>query len=162
MNSLGVRLADGMDVDYLILPAPKYDTNQEKYYTALSMEYTMYMMPIGARDFDLSALVMEAMASEGYRRTTPELYDIKVKNRYAGDDPENAELFELLRNTTYFEHSKFLFKVLEDNRMNPISTLRNCITSNSNTWSSKLDGIKSSLTTYLQEDLGPTLRNTEN
>ena len=154
INSLGTRLSEGMDYDYLILPAPKYDTNQKNYYTVLSFEYNMYMIPNEGQDIDVSALVMEALASEGYRKTTPELFEIKVKNRFAGSDPDNAEMFELLRNTTYFEHSRFLYRVLEDNRMNPISILRNCVANNSDTWASKLDALKLNLATYLRDDLG--------
>ena len=161
INNLGRKLNEGLEFDYYILPVPKWDTDQEQYYTNLGFEYTMYGIPNSGRDTDISALVIEALASEGYRTTTPAMYETKVKNRYSGDQSENVETFELLRNTTYFEPTRFLYKVLESRKVNPISALRTCVCDNSATWSSKVGALRLGLATYLKDDLTPAFRSQE-
>lgn len=158
VNSLGKALSNGLDYDYYILPFPKYNEDQTNYSTNLGFEYSMFMIPNNGRDTDMPALIMEALASEGHRTTTPAMYDTKVKYRYSGSEAVNAEVFDVLRNTTYFDASRFLYDVLSSNSMNPVYTLRYCISDDSATWTSKISAMRVKMGKYLDETLTATFK----
>ena len=105
ISKLGDDLAGGLNYDYYILPTPKYDSLQEQYYSNIGFTYTMYSIPKNGKDTDMPALLIEALASEGYRTSTDVLYEKKIKYRYSGTEAANVEMFELIRSYPYFEVS---------------------------------------------------------
>ena len=153
VSSLGRQIAAGIEFPYAILPTPKYDLDQENYYTNLGFPYSMYSIPLACKDANVSALIMEAMASEGYRETTQVFYETKVKYRYSSDDAQNVEMFELISDYPYFDFSRFAYKTLEGGNMNPISTFRSCVQSNLGTWTSRTKSMKSKLEKFCSETL---------
>ncbi len=97
INSLG-----DSDVKYGILPNPKYNESQDGYHTLMANTYTMYAITKNIVDTDKSSAIIEALAQEGYKTVTPEVFEVALKSRYA-DDIEDAVMFDLLRDTTVFE-----------------------------------------------------------
>lgn len=90
------------DIKYGILPSPKYDTNQESYYTLMANTYTMYGICVTVNDTDIDSAVIEAMASEGYREVTPAVFETALKLRYSNTD-NDSRMFDILRKTTVME-----------------------------------------------------------
>ena len=155
ISKLGTDIAEGISYDYYILPTPKYDTNQDHYYSNVGFTYTMYSIPKNGKDTDMPALLMEALASEGYRTSTDVLYEKKIKYQYSNEE-FNMEMFELIRSYPYFEISRFSYQLFEQRKMNPISIFRTCVTSYGKegaNWSTKISSIRKVLSYYLENDL---------
>ncbi len=84
--------------EYAIIPYPKLDMAQPDYYTQVHDATTVFSIPITASDEEIPMLtaVLEAMASENYRRVTPAYYDVALKSRYS-KDPQSAQLIDNIR-----------------------------------------------------------------
>lgn len=78
-----------------MIPFPKYDENQDDYYTA-AQRFAHIYIPATAEDSGRSGAVLEAWASECYRSVMPTYFETNLKTRYATDS-DMAEMFDLLR-----------------------------------------------------------------
>ncbi len=145
----------GSDIDYSILPAPKYDESQENYRTAVAFTHTMYCIPIDAKNTAKSGAVLECMASEAYRNVTPALFETAFKYQYS-KNPLDAEIFEIIRNNVVFDISRPFFDSLGGDSSSPIRIWRNQIESGTNqlfsksktfskTWAASLKDISENL-----------------
>ncbi len=65
-----------LGLDFGILPVPKWDVEQENYYSISGFAYAMWSMARTAKgeDAEASAAVLECLASESYRTVAPALY----------------------------------------------------------------------------------------
>ena len=84
-----------MQDEYGILPIPKYDENQENYYTYAHDQYTVFMVPKTVADPELSGAVLEAMAYESYKSVQPTYYNLVLKGRYA-NDPQSRKMLDTI------------------------------------------------------------------
>ncbi|MCQ2427244.1 MAG: hypothetical protein MJ137_02420 [Clostridia bacterium] len=96
--------------DMGVLPAPKYDENQEKYLTAVGNPFSLYSVPVNASEPERAATVIEAWASESYRTVTPAVFEITMKTKYA-EGGEDAEVYDVVRRGTVFDLSRIFWKV---------------------------------------------------
>jgi hypothetical protein len=68
---------------------PKYDENQEKYYTFLHDQFTSIgITSVLAKDTErvqMLGAVLEAMALESYKTVVPTYYEVALKGRYLED-----------------------------------------------------------------------------
>ena len=94
-----------VEFTYGIVPYPKYEAAQENYVTITSFPYTLYGIPIDARDPDMSAAVMEAMASESFRTVSPALFENAFKVKYA-QDQQSSLMYDLIRSTVSFDFGR--------------------------------------------------------
>ncbi|NLK39395.1 MAG: hypothetical protein GX303_03985 [Clostridiales bacterium] len=136
-----------LDYNYGILPYPKYDVNQDEYYTCVGFAYTTFCIPNDAADPEMSAAIMECLASESYRKTTVALFDTNFKYRYA-KDALDKEMFEIIKNYTYFDAGR----IFSDSFLwasSPTGLFRNSIANNNPNWSSTADAAVS----YIQSVL---------
>jgi hypothetical protein len=125
-NVSGQHLAQqfrGSEVNYSILPAPKYDESQENYRTPVAFTHTMYCIPIDARNTAMSGAVLECMASEGYRNVTPALFETSFKYQYSKNSYD-AEIFEIIRENVVFDISRPFFDSLGGEGSSPIRVWR--------------------------------------
>ncbi len=91
-----------VDFDFAILPYPMFNKDQGEYYSITSYWVTMYSIPTNANDPKMSAAVLEALGSAGYRTITPVIYSESFQYRFL-DTPENAAMFDLLHDTLVFD-----------------------------------------------------------
>ncbi len=84
------------DLSYAPVPLPKLDENQDRYYTIQDNSWDMWCVPVSARNPQMSATVLEGLASADYRTTAPYYFDKYIKLRYA-EDEINTQMFELIR-----------------------------------------------------------------
>ena len=89
-------------IEYGILPVPKYDQAQENYYTVSSFPYTLYGIPVDAKDPSMSAAMLECLASESYRTVSPALFEVALKVKYAGDT-DVSEMYDIIRGSNVFD-----------------------------------------------------------
>ena len=111
------------DMSYSILPAPKYDEAQEDYLTTMSFTHSMYCIPLDARDADMTGAVLECMASEGYRKVTPALFETAFKYQYSNSQYD-ADIFEIIREGIVFDIGRPFFDELGGDGSSPIRVWR--------------------------------------
>ena len=83
-----------MDSAYALLPLPKWNEEQDKYYTFVHDNYSIVGIPVSVKNPSMASAVMEAMAAESYRHVTPAYYDIVLNGKYIRD-PNSAEMLDL-------------------------------------------------------------------
>ncbi len=143
-------IQDGMrDVtfNFAIAPYPKFNAEQQEYYTVNGWYLTSYAVPINVGSKECSSAIMEALASESYRTVTPAVYEESFKYRYL-DTPENAAVFDLLHDTLVFDTGRFFVDHIDKIGY----AFRKAAEENSN-WSSSLNipGWGRTLRTLLQK-----------
>jgi hypothetical protein len=137
-NVTGQHLAQqfrNSEINYSILPAPKFDETQENYRTPVAFTHTMYCIPIDAKNTEKSGAVLECMASEAYRTVTPALFETAFKYQYS-KNPYDAELFEVIRDNVVFDIGRPFFDSLGGDQSSPIRVWRMQIENGNNTLSS--------------------------
>ena len=74
-----------MKSDYGIVPYPKYDKAQEKYYSYIHDAFSIVMIPVSCEDPETAALIMQALAVEGHNKVMPAYYNIVLSEKYMRD-----------------------------------------------------------------------------
>ncbi|MBQ8260274.1 MAG: hypothetical protein IJY97_12010, partial [Clostridia bacterium] len=92
----------GSGIDFGIAPIPKYDKDQQNYSTTLNYKYSLYMISAGTDIPEIAAYTLEALASEGYRSVTPNLYEVAMKIRYTTDST-SQRMIDHIRDGVSFE-----------------------------------------------------------
>ena len=95
--------------EFGILPTPLYDKDQQNYITLLGNPITLWSVMQGAKDPTMSTAVIECLASEGYRKTSPALFENNMKYRYTPDNAgkgDGARMFDLIRATIAFDQGR--------------------------------------------------------
>ncbi|MBO5702032.1 MAG: hypothetical protein J6S71_06305 [Clostridia bacterium] len=88
----------GYEINFGIIPMPKYDADQENYYQySTGRNTTVICFPHTAKGdtLDMSTFLVEAMAIESLTTVKPAYYDICLKGRYA-DDAESAFMLDII------------------------------------------------------------------
>lgn len=92
--------------EYGILPVPLYDENQKQYVTVVGNPFTCWSVMENAQNPSMSTAVIECLASEAYRKTSPALFENNMKYRYtpdSADKGDSARMFDLIRETIAFD-----------------------------------------------------------
>ncbi|MBQ3708572.1 MAG: hypothetical protein II889_11805 [Clostridia bacterium] len=119
---------------YGIVPYPKYDEEQQNYVTITSFPYTLYGIPLDARDPAMSAAVLEAMASESFRTVSPALFENAFKVKYA-QDQQSSLMYDLIRSTVSFDFGRVFNNDLSGLTY---SLFRSSVTSGNTNWASTM------------------------
>ena len=90
------------EVDFGIIPMPKYDTAQENYRTVVLEKFTIIGIPASAKNPEMSEIIIEALASQSAVTTIPAYYDIFLKVKQSRDT-ESAEMLELIRESVVYD-----------------------------------------------------------
>jgi ABC-type glycerol-3-phosphate transport system substrate-binding protein len=90
------------EIEYGILPIAKYNEAQSEYYTVMSFPYSLYGVPIDAREPNMSAAVLECLASESYRTVSPALFETAMKVKYSSDNAASA-MYDIIRGSVVFD-----------------------------------------------------------
>ncbi len=102
----GLRLVSVLrnsDVDFGIVPAPKYDEAQDAYYNTYSFSnFTAYAIPISAGNLSRTGNVMEAMAALSKYSLTPAYYDISLEGKFLRDE-ESSGMIDIILATRSFD-----------------------------------------------------------
>jgi hypothetical protein len=87
------------DVEFGILPFPKYDEVQSEY---LSLSWNGFIMIPQTADPELAGAVNEALAAESYRLTVPAYYDILLNSKVARD-VESTEMIDIIHKGAVYD-----------------------------------------------------------
>ena len=97
-----------MKSDYGVLPYPKYDTEQEEYYSFAHDQMTIFAIPLTVSNNDIDAVsaFLEVMASEGHNTVMPTYYE-KVLTTRNVRDPESVEILQGILSSVNNDRSWF-------------------------------------------------------
>jgi len=86
----------GMDANFGIIPLPKFDEAQDKYYSLVN-PYTGVLLgvPKTAGDLERTSIVLEAMAAESRYTLQPAYYDIVLQRKFTRDE-ESSEMLDII------------------------------------------------------------------
>lgn len=94
-----------MEAVYTMLPFPKWDENQEGYYTNADDKFSVFGLPLtSAPEIEFVSTIFEAMAAESYKTVYPAYYDQALKGKYSSD-ATTAEMVELIMAGRAFDFS---------------------------------------------------------
>ena len=110
--------------DFLIVPCPKYDSDQERYYTTMGNPFTLYAIPADTDNPKMASAFIECFASEGYRIVTPAVFELSLKTRYV-DDPVSASMYDIVRANIVYDIGRLFSTDLIGQ-----STFRNALANN--------------------------------
>ena len=113
--------------DFLIVPCPKYDKDQERFYTTMGNPFTLYAIPADTDNPKMASAFIECFASEGYRIVTPAVFELSLKTRYV-DDPVSASMYDIVRANIVYDIGRLFSTDLIGQ-----STFRNAL-ANNQTW----------------------------
>ena len=86
-----------MEIQYGIVPVPKYDEAQQDYGTMLHDQFTVFAVPVSAAEekMEMIGATLEVMASESLRQVKPAYYEIALKRKYMSD-PIAWEMLDMI------------------------------------------------------------------
>ena len=90
-----VRFKDMTD-DYGIIPYPKWDENQDKYYTMIDGHGPLLAVLTSHPDPEMVGIITEAMSAESYNYVTPAYYEVALKIKYSRDE-ESVKMLDLIK-----------------------------------------------------------------
>ncbi len=91
-----------MDQDFGILPMPKLNEDQDRYYSCSMENLTVIGIPTSARDEELSGKVIESLAIIGHVDVVPNYFEIALKTQ-TSRDAESAGMLDLILESTWFD-----------------------------------------------------------
>lgn len=91
INNSFSTLRDMKD-DYGILPYPKFDENQDKYYSNSMDNYSLLSVPKTVTDLEFVGTITEALTRESHYSVVPAYYDVALTSKYARDKQSVAML----------------------------------------------------------------------
>lgn len=86
-----------MKSDYGIVPFPKYNEEQDDYYSDVHDIMRLMVIPKTCKDVDAVSAVLEEMAFVGYTDVLTPYYNVVMKNKYSRDSV-SAEMLDIIRN----------------------------------------------------------------
>ena len=89
-----------VEFSYGLVPTPKYDETQEEFISVLANPITLYGIMADVDQSRLSEMtaVIECWGSEGYRLTTPALFETNMKLKYS-ETSDESEMFDIVHST---------------------------------------------------------------
>lgn len=83
------------NVEYGIVPMPKYDEAQANYRAFSVDEFFMLPHTANGEALERSGIILEALSAEGYKQIIPAYYEIALKNKYLQDE-ESVKVLDLI------------------------------------------------------------------
>ena len=91
-----------LEFDFGIIPYPKYDENQDRYYTMSDGAHGGMMVPVTVPNAENVSIIVEALNAETYKQVVPAYYETSLKTK-AARDVESSEMFDLLMDSRVFD-----------------------------------------------------------
>jgi hypothetical protein len=95
--------------EYGIIPYPKYDEKQEKYYTMADDFCMLFSIPISNPNPDFTGFMLEALSYASTNTSLKAYYEISCKTKYTYDE-DSANMLDLIFSNIIYEPAK-VFKI---------------------------------------------------
>ena len=149
---VGAKSYSNADWSVGCVPIPKYDLKQQNYYTGMGNPWSIYGIFV---DFDdrgdkaatltMLSAVMECWASEGFRLTTPEIFEVNFQLKYS-EGQDETDMYEYVRSGITFD----IGKIFAGELTNMATQCSRAIQTNS-AWSSTYKAYERSIRTKLAQ-----------
>jgi hypothetical protein len=101
------------DMNYLLLPTPKYDANQTEYRTACMDSHCNITVSSVSDSKDAAGAVLEYMGYLSEKDLTPQYFEVSYKYRFASD-ANTMRMFDMIVNSVHFDFARTYSKSLSD------------------------------------------------
>ncbi|MBQ4575086.1 MAG: extracellular solute-binding protein [Clostridia bacterium] len=91
-----------MENEFGILPLPKYDTTEERYYAPVDTNIPVLALMINTPDLEKSAIILEALANEGMYTVTPVYNETLLERKYTRDD-ESVDMLKVIAQSRIYD-----------------------------------------------------------
>ncbi len=106
-TAINLALLKEMESDFGVLPLPKYDEQQDQYYSWVNGYCaTAIMIPITAPNTSMIGNITEAMAAASRFIVTPEVYEVTLLTKQTRDE-ESIEMLKLAAEGAMYDMSGF-------------------------------------------------------
>ena len=130
--------------DFGIVPLPKFDEGQERYYASTNAYHTFcFMMPKTVADPEKTAYILDAMGFYGEQMIKPAYYDVSLTRKYTRDE-ESAEMLDIIFKSTTYDLGLFA------NFGNIASSVQDLILKGENTYISAYERIEERVATAIE------------
>lgn len=99
-----ITFANSSGFEFVVLPLPKYNTDQKDYHTTCGAWNTYYTITSKVENPDMSGAVMEALASAAHRMVTPVVFEECFSARFVAD-PEDAAMVQFIYDALTYDCS---------------------------------------------------------
>ena len=100
---INITLFRDFDTDFGVIPAPKYNEQQEQYWSNYSYyNFTVYVIPTTCADSEMIGDIMDGMANLSLYSLTPAYYDQTLIGKSTRDE-ESEPMIELILATRNFD-----------------------------------------------------------
>lgn len=93
--------------DYGVLPYPKYDTEQTRYYSRV-VDAWLHVAPAYVKNAECTGVILEALAAGSAHHVFPAFYDVQITGRSIRD-PESQQMLEIIRDTRVLDWGSTVF-----------------------------------------------------
>ena len=132
----------GEDGTYVVIPAPKLNEEQDRYYSSTNSCLDMWCVPKKATDSEIGGMIIEASAYNDYEEIAPKFWDMDFKYRYSSSE-NGVKIFDLIRSSYVVEFGRVWLTL-----GTPYDELNRCISTNQetlilqNTYAGRILGLK--------------------
>ena len=98
------RVFREMTADFGVLPHPKYDDKQEKYYTLMIDTVPAFGIPITASDQERTGVFMDAFTAISAETIIPAYYKISLEGKFTRDT-DSIEMLDIIRDGRIFDRA---------------------------------------------------------
>ena len=123
------------EVDFGMVPFPKYDANQDRYYTTVVDDLSVFCVPVSIKDLSYSGLILDALCRESSELVIPKYYDQALKYKYARDN-ESEEMLNVARDSIWFDFG-FIYSQALNGLGSFLDILKNNNSDIASAWASK-------------------------
>ena len=91
-----------MEIDFGVLPYPKLDESQDKYYSYIDLHNPLMGIPKTVTDLERTGAIVEEMSYLSRKYLVPAYYDTTLKTKFARDE-ESVEMLDIIRDSVVFD-----------------------------------------------------------
>lgn len=134
--------------DFGILPLPKFNENQEHYYTSSFCDISA--IPLLVRDFEMSTLILEALNATYHENVVPEYYNVALTRKLTRDN-DSAEMIDILIEGSVMEFGKLFYAQIDSSLYNVAATFSNSGVSYATWWAERGDTAEVKLNALIEQ-----------
>lgn len=97
-----ISLTRDAATDFGIIPYPKYDETQDKYYSRIE-GCELFGVPLTNTDPEMTSVILEAMACESRKIVIPAYYEVALKVKFTRDE-ESSKMLDIAFESRVFDY----------------------------------------------------------
>ena len=97
-----ISLTRDAATDFGIIPYPKYDETQDKYYSRIE-GCELFGVPLTNADPEMTSVILEAMACESRKIVIPAYYEVALKVKFTRDE-ESSKMLDIAFDNRVFDY----------------------------------------------------------